>query len=103
VRERIVSQFKDTAQRALDKGAEVLIPAGGSLMAVLLQAGLADIGGAPVLNGIAALIKMGEMAVGMRRLTGSFTSKRLMYAPPSGNLLEDVRAAYGQQVYPGAK
>ncbi len=102
-RERIVNQFKETARRALDKGAEVLIPAGGSLMGTLLKAGVCEIDRAPVLNGIAALIKMGEMAVGMRRLTGTFTSKRLMYAPPSGKLLADVRAAYGEQIYPDAK
>lgn len=99
----IVSQFTETARRALDKGAEVLIPAGGSLMAVLTDAQLYQVDGAPVLNGIMALIKTAEMAVQMRQLTGSFTSKRLMYAPPTGKLLEDVRAAYGGGVYPTAK
>ena len=102
VRTQIVSQFQKVARRALDKGAEVLIPAGGSLMAALLQAGLAQVDGAPVLNGITALVKTGEMAVQMRALTGTFTSKRLTYAPPAGKLLADVRAAYGEGVYPGA-
>lgn len=96
----IVAQFKETARHALNKGAEVLIPAGGSLMAVLTDAGLYQVDGAPVLNGIMALIKTAEMAVQMRELTGSFTSKRLTYAPPTGRLLEDVRAAYGDGVYP---
>jgi allantoin racemase len=99
---QIVTQFVDTAHRALDKGAEVLIPAGGSLMAVLIKAGLAQVDGAPVLNGITALIKTAEMAVQMRRLTGMFTSKRLTYAPPTGKLLEDVRKSYGDEVYPAA-
>ena len=99
----IVAQFTETARRALDKGAEVLIPAGGSLMAVLTGAGLFQVDGAPVLNGIMALIKTAEMAVQMRQLTGSFTSKRLMYAPPTGKLLEDIRGAYGDQVYPPPK
>ena len=98
----IVDQFIETSRRALNKGAEVLIPAGGSLMALLMQAKLHQVEGAPVLNGIMALIKTGEMAVQMRALTGMFTSKRLTYAPPSGKLLADVRAAYGDQVYPGA-
>ena len=35
-------------------------------------------------------------------LTGVFTSKRLMYCPPTGTLLADIRAAYGDHVYPGA-
>lgn len=103
VRKTIVDQFTTTARAALDKGAEVLIPAGGSLMAVLIQERLAEVDGAPVLNGITALVKTGEMAVQMRALTGMFTSKRLAYAPPRGKLLADVRAAYGDAVYPGVK
>lgn len=103
VRKTIVDQFITTARTALDKGAEVLIPAGGSLMAVLIQERLAEVDGAPVLNGITALVKTGEMAVQMRALTGMFTSKRLAYAPPRGKLLADVRAAYGDGVYPGVK
>ena len=103
IRSTIEKQFTETARRALDKGAEVLIPAGGSLMAALIEAGIFQVDGAPVLNGIMALIKIGEMAVQMRALTGSFTSKRLMYAPPTGRLLDDIRAAYGKQVYPEAK
>ena len=99
----IVAQFTQTARRALDKGAEVLIPAGGSLMAALLQAGVREIDGAPVLNGITALVKTGEMAVQMKALTGSFTSKRLTYAPPRGKILADARAAYGAHIYPDAE
>ena len=102
VRAGIVKQFIEISRGALDRGAEVLIPAGGSLMALMLQAKLHQIEGAPVLNGIAALIKTGEMAVQMRALTGMFTSKRLTYAPPTGKLLADVKTAYGDNVYPGA-
>jgi allantoin racemase len=98
----IVRQFREVAKRSLDRGAEVLIPAGGSLMAVLSEAGVHEVDGAPVLNGIFALVKTGELAVQMRALTGTFTSKRLVYAPPKGALLADVRAAYGDKVYPGA-
>lgn len=38
----------------------------------------------------------------MRRITGNFTSKQLIYAPPLGKLLADIREAYGAHVYPGA-
>jgi allantoin racemase len=47
--------------------------------------------------------KMGEMAAGRKRLTGYSTSKRLTYAPPSGDLLDDIRRTYGSHVYPGAR
>jgi allantoin racemase len=71
-------------------------------MAVLIDAGIHHVDSTPVLNGLIALVKTAELAVQMRRLTGSFTSKRMTYAPPTGKLLSDVREAYGQQIYPGA-
>ncbi|MBV8088096.1 MAG: hypothetical protein JO139_00715 [Alphaproteobacteria bacterium] len=98
----IVGQFVECARRSLEKGAEVLIPAGGSLMALLADAGVHQIDAAPVVNGLIAIVKVAELAVGMRRITGNFTSKRLIYAPPSGQLLADIRQAYGAHVYPGA-
>jgi allantoin racemase len=102
-RAEIVRQFHEAARRGLERGAEVILPAGGSLMAVLTEAGVHQVDGAPVVNGVAALVKVAELAVGMRQLTGSFTSKHLVYAPPTGKLLADVRAAYGDHLYPGAK
>jgi allantoin racemase len=101
-RAAIVAQFVEAARRGLERGAEVLLPAGGSLMAVLSEAGVHQVDSAPVLNGLASLVKVAELAVGMRRVTGVFTSKHLVYAPPTGRLLADVRAAYGGHVYPGA-
>lgn len=99
----IVRQFQDAARQAIAKGAEVLIPAGGSLMALLIEADIHEIDATPVLNGIIALVKTGEMAAQMRGLTGHFTSKRMTYAPPAGKLLADVRQAYGEAIYPSAK
>jgi allantoin racemase len=98
----IVEQFMKAARRGLDSGAEVIIPAGGSLMATLTDAGVHEVDSAPVLNGIIALVKCAELAVQIRNMTGRFTSKRLVYAPPTGKLLQDVRQAYGAHVYPGA-
>jgi allantoin racemase len=80
----------------------VLVPAGESLMAVLADAGVHQIDAAPVLNGLIAVIKVAELAVAMRQITGHFTSKHLIYAPPSGKLLADIREAYGAEVYPDA-
>jgi len=44
---------------------------------------------------------MGETAVKIQRLTGNFTSKRMTYAPPRGELLKEVRRIYGADTYPG--
>jgi allantoin racemase len=102
VRDQVVDQFTKAARIGIGKGAETIIPAGGIVMTILAFAGVHRVDDVPIVNGLIALTKMAEMAVRIRRLTGVFTSKRMMYAPPSGSLLADVRAAYGDHVYPGA-
>ena len=84
------------------KGAEVIIPAGGVVMTMLANAGVYEVDGVPVLDGTIILTKMAEAAVKLHRLTGTFTSKRMTYAPPGGHVLREVRAAYGPDIYPGA-
>ena len=84
-----------------EQGAEVIIPAGGVAMALLAIAELHEVRpGVPILNGITALVKMGEMAVKTAKLAGgSFISKRLQYAPPGVDQIEEIRKYYGD-VYP---
>ena len=48
------------------------------------------------------MLKVAELAVQIKQLTGFFTSKTMMYAPPTGELLHDIRQSYGQDIYPGA-
>jgi allantoin racemase len=102
IRGQLVNQFNDTARLGIAKGSEAVIPAGGIVMTMLAHAGVHKVDDAPIVNGLIALVKMAEMAVQMRRLTGCFTSKRMMYAPPSGKLLADIREVYGDHVYPDA-
>jgi allantoin racemase len=102
VRADVIGQFMAAARQGAAKGAEVVIPAGGIVMAILASAGVYAVDDVPVVNGLIALVKIAELAVQVRQLTGSFTSKRMMYAPPSGKLLVDIRKAYGEQLYPGA-
>jgi Asp/Glu/hydantoin racemase len=102
VRTAIVEQFMEAARAGLAKGAEAVIPAGGNAMTLLADADIHQVDNAPIVNGVIALVKVGEMAVGLRQITGSFTSKRMTYAPPSGALLQDIRRFYGANVYPGA-
>jgi allantoin racemase len=98
----VIGQFIAAARQGAAKGAEVVIPAGGIVMAILARAGVFAVDNIPVVNGLIALVKIAELAVQVKQLTGNFTSKRMMYAPPSGKLLMDIRKSYGDQVYPGA-
>lgn len=103
VRADVIEQFRAAARQGLAKGAETVIPAGGIVMTLLAEAGVHEVDGAPVVNGLFALVKIAELAAGMKRLTGNFTSKRLVYAPPSGALLDDIRQVYGSHIYPAAR
>ncbi|HEX3862201.1 MAG TPA: aspartate/glutamate racemase family protein [Stellaceae bacterium] len=102
VRDDVIEQFRTAARQGLAKGAETVIPAGGIVMTLLAEAGVHEVDNAPVVNGMIALVKIGELAASLRQLTGHFTSKRLTYAPPAGALLADIRRVYGNHIYPGA-
>lgn len=100
-REAIFESFREASRMAIAKGAEVLIPAGGVVMAMLTHAGIHDVDGVPILDGTVALVKMAETAVKLQKISGNFVSKRLNYAPPRGAMLKEIRAVYGAHVYPG--
>jgi allantoin racemase len=68
-KQAVLDRFRAAARRGLDKGAECVIPAGGIVMTILADAGVHEVDRAPVVNGLIALVKMGELAVNMRKLT----------------------------------
>ena len=103
LKQQVMADFTAAAQYLLDRGAEVIIPAGGEFNVFLMEDGIYEIERAPVLNGTMELVKMAEFAVKMRKLTGRYTSKRFTYAPPSGDFLKKAREYYGADIYPGAK
>ena len=96
VRDDVLEQFRAAARRGLEKGAETIIPAGGIVMTLLAEAGVHEVDGAPVVNGLYALVKIGELAASLKALTGHFTSKRMTYAPPSGALARRHQAGLRQ-------
>ncbi|MBM3372655.1 MAG: hypothetical protein FJY44_02145 [Betaproteobacteria bacterium] len=100
-RKRIFDQFMKAANANVEQGAEVIIAAGGVVMALLAEFGVhAAAKNTPILNGIVSLVKMGEAAVKMNRIMGGkFLSKRLYYAPPGVDQIDEIRAHYGD-VYP---
>ena len=105
VRDEILRQFNAAARITTEAGAEVVIAAGGVVMALLAHAGIhATEDGVPILNGITTLVKLGEAAVKMDRITGGrFVSKRNVYAPPPPDQIETFRKHYGADIYPTVK
>ncbi len=76
--------FQAQGEPLVQQGCDILIPAGGIPM--LLFSALHDhrVGAAPVINGIPIVVKMAEMAVSLRRMTGLGVSRTGDYvkAPP---------------------
>jgi allantoin racemase len=102
IQKDLIDQFQAAAKANTDAGAEVVIAAGGVVMALLAHAGVYTTpSGAPILNGITTLVKMGEMAVKLDRIMGgTFTSKRLQFAPPGPDQIDEIREYYGASIYP---
>ncbi len=105
VQDEVVAQFNAAAKKNTEAGAEVVIAAGGVVMALLAHAGIHETpDGVPILNGITNLVKMAEMAVKLDRLMGGrFTSKTCLYAPPPPSLITTFRKHYGDDIYPTVK
>ncbi|MBI4195067.1 MAG: hypothetical protein HY526_08315, partial [Betaproteobacteria bacterium] len=103
-RKNIIDQFLKAANVNVEAGAEVVIAAGGVLMALLAEAGVHQAAKqTPVLNGITALVKTAEAVVKMDRIMdGGWVSKRLYYAPPPPEQIDEIRKYYGD-VYPTVK
>lgn len=103
LRQGVLDDVMAASKRLLKKGAEVIVPAGGDVAVFLAEAGIFEVERAPIMISHANLVKMAEMAVRLRKLTGRFTSKHLQSAPPTGDFLKRVRDFYGPDVYPGAE
>ena len=104
--EATLAGFVADAEAAIEKDmprAEVVIPAGGVVMALLDKAGYRRTPRkAPILNGIACALTFAEMAVRLGAIQGGFVSKRLSYAPPPAQGLRRIRELYGDDGYPDA-
>lgn len=100
-RRNIIGQFLKAANANVEAGAEVVIPAGGVVMALLAEDGIHQADrNTPILNGITALVKQAEAVVKINRIMGGkFPSKRLYYAPPSPDQIDEIRKYYGN-IYP---
>jgi Asp/Glu/hydantoin racemase len=85
VRESFVGQVRPL----VEQGAEVIIPAGGLPMLLFSREHPFLIDDAVVLNGIAVVAKAAEMAVALKRLTGTVVSRRGAYAKASSLCVEE--------------
>ena len=83
------AEFVEQVRPLVAAGAEVIIPCGGLPMLLFARECPFLIDGALVVNGIAVAAKAAEMALALRRLTGSVVSRRGTYAKASAACLEE--------------
>jgi Asp/Glu/hydantoin racemase len=82
---RVRADFVAQVGPLIEAGAEVIIPAGGLPMLLFARESPFVIDDAPVLNGIAIVVKATEMALALRSITNVVVSRRGTYAkaPPA--------------------
>jgi len=86
---QVRAEFVEQVRPLVAEGAEVIIPAGGLPMLLFARERPFTIDDALVLNGIAVAGKAAEMALELRRLTGSVVSRRGTYAKASAQCVEE--------------
>ena len=88
--EPLLERFRVSARALIARGADVIIPGEAPLCMLLARAGLSDVDGVPVLDAVAATLKVAEMMVGLRRATGVRPSRRghFQAAPPRDRVRE---------------
>jgi allantoin racemase len=77
----------------IERGVDLLIPAGGLPMLLFAEGRRSTIEGVPVLDGIAAVLKAAEMAVSMHRITAIAASRSGLFARASAEAIADFRGA----------
>ena len=90
---KVRADFVEQVRPLVAAGAEVIIPAGGLPMLLFVRECPFVIDDALVLNGIAVVAKAAEMALALRRLTGSVVSRRGTYAKASAQCVEEYLRA----------
>jgi Asp/Glu/hydantoin racemase len=91
--DKVRAEFEHSAQPLLDRGAEVLIPAGGLPALVLSRRPDLTVDHAVVLNPVPVLAKHGEAAVALARLKLPIASRKGAFALPSDRCKDQFLAA----------
>ncbi|WP_282607863.1 aspartate/glutamate racemase family protein [Pelagibius sp. Alg239-R121] len=81
--------FEEQAKPLIAQGTDVLIPGGGIPMLLFSKFHNHLVDEAPVINGIPIAVKMAEMAVSLKRLTGQGVSRVSDYAKAPPEVIEE--------------
>lgn len=85
----VVELFAEQGRPLVADGCDVLIPGGGIPMLLFAAIKGHAVDGAPVINGIPIAVKMAELAVKLRSLTGLGVSRVSDYVKPPSDIIEE--------------
>jgi len=96
-RDAIVARIVEAGEKLVrETGADVIVPGEMPLNLLLSRAGVTEIGGASVIDGIATSFKFAEMLVDLRKSSGMKPSRHGFYhAAPDPKRFEQVLEFYG--------
>ena len=92
----IVEAFTRTARRAIALGAEAIIPGQLYLSEAIVRAGVTRIDDVPIVDGLAAVVKMAEVMADFRRLGITVTRRGYTHARPPKDVLDQARKFHGR-------
>lgn len=91
----LIEAFTAAARRAIDQGANVLIPGEGPLNVFLADQGVSRVDDVPVIDSLGTCLKMAELRAEQYRRTGLHPARRgFYYARPPREALDHARSRY---------
>jgi len=92
----VLEKFEVAAREAAGKGAEVLLPGCGCLNLVIVNGKMSRAGGATILDVSGALMKLTEMMIILKEVSGTMVSRKGFYEGPTKEKIEEVLRIYRQ-------
>jgi len=92
----LVAAFCDAARRLIAQGAEAIIPGQLYLSEAIARAGLTRIDEVPIVDGLAATLKMAEAMADLKRLGIGVTRRGYTHARPDPAMVEHARRMHGR-------
>ncbi|MGC7100608.1 aspartate/glutamate racemase family protein [Amycolatopsis lurida] len=89
-RESVVSQFRDRAQRLIDRGADVIIPAGGLPALLLRTISHLDLGDVTLLDPLGVAVLQAEMWYRLGKDSGLRPGRSGSYALPEPGVIKEI-------------
>ena len=86
--------FKEACDKAIDDGADVIIPGEGVLNEFLFKKKITNHNGVPILDGNAALWQFAVLLANLQRASNLTVGRRSAYARPPKGLLDDLQRIY---------